>query len=66
MNQQKEENIENISQSIFMKEWGQARIELKTPGSAIRHATDCAMGPGIMLLLPSSESLSKLFFQSIL
>ena len=45
-----------------MKVWGQARIELKTPGSAIRHATDCATGPGIMLLLPSADLLSKFFF----
>ena len=37
-----------------MKVWDRARIELSTPGSAVRiasvarHATDCAKRPGIL------------------
>ena len=29
-----------------MKVWDRARIELTTPGSAVRHVTDCATRPG--------------------
>ena len=41
--------VDIISRSISTKVWGQAGIELTTPGSAIRHVsavrqvTDCAM-----------------------
>ena len=44
--------IEIISRPISMKVWDWARIELATPGSAVRlasvarHITDCAMRPG--------------------
>ena len=38
--------IEFISWSISLKEWDRAGIELATPGSAVRHVTDCAMQPG--------------------
>ena len=43
--------VEIISWSISMKVWYRARIELATPGSAVRHAsvarhvTDCATRP---------------------
>ena len=44
--------VEIISSSISTKVWDQVRIELVTPGSAVRHAskarhiTDCATHPG--------------------
>ena len=36
--------LEVISQSIYTKVLEQARIELSTPGSAVRLATKCATG----------------------
>ena len=42
--------VEVISWSISKKVWGRAGIELATPGSAVRLATDCATGPGIWLI----------------
>ena len=47
--------VEIISWSTSTNVWDQARIELATPGSAVRHAsvarhvTDCAMRPGIKI-----------------
>ena len=41
--------IENISQSISTQVWSWAGIERTTLGSAIKLATDCAMGPGHFL-----------------
>ena len=38
--------VEIISRSISTKAWDPARIEVKTPESAVRLVTDCAMGPG--------------------
>ena len=38
--------LENISQLISMKVLDLAGIEIKVPGSGIRLATNCAMGPG--------------------
>ena len=37
--------VEIISWSISTKLWDQAQIELATPGSTIRHVTDCAKRP---------------------
>ena len=39
--------VEIISGSISMKVWDWARIKLATPGSAVRHITDCANGPDV-------------------
>ena len=45
--------VEIISWSISMKVWDRARIELASPGSAVRlasvarHVTDCATRPGV-------------------
>ena len=36
--------VEIVSRSISMKVWDRARIELTTPGYAVRLATDCDMG----------------------
>ena len=36
---------EIISQSISTKVWNWARIELSTPGSAVRLVTNCTTGP---------------------
>ena len=51
--------VEIISRSISMKVLDRARMELVTPGSAVRlasvarHVTDCAMRPGgLRLHLP--------------
>ena len=41
--------IEIISRSISKKVWDRAGIELATPGTAVRHATNCATGPGSVL-----------------
>ena len=38
--------VEIISWSISTKVWYRAGIELATPGSVARHATDCATRPG--------------------
>ena len=38
--------VEIILWSISTKVWDLAGIELATPGSAVRRATDCANGPG--------------------
>ena len=38
--------LEIISWSISSKVWDWAVIKLMTPGSAVRHITDCAMRPG--------------------
>ena len=47
--------IENSSRSITMKVCGRAGKELPTPGPAMGHATDCAMGA--WLFVPSHEIL---------
>ena len=38
--------IEIISQSMSMKVWDWAGIELANPGSTVRHVTDCTNGSG--------------------
>ena len=38
--------VEIILCSISMKVWDQARIELTASGPAVRHITNCTMGPG--------------------
>ena len=40
--------VEIISLSISMKVWDQAAMELATPGSAVRHITNCATRPSII------------------
>ena len=42
--------VEIILRSISTKVWNQAGIELETPGSAIRLATDCAARPSAKIL----------------
>ena len=37
--------VEIISWSISARVWDWDGIDLVTPGSAVRHVTDCAMGP---------------------
>ena len=46
LNQRKEKNISrNYFMIISTKVWDRVGIELATPGSAVRHVTDCAMWP---------------------
>ena len=50
--------IEIISSSISTKVWDRGGIKLATPGSEVRHATDCPMRHGI-----SNEDISICFME---
>ena len=40
---------------VFHEIWDWAGIELGTPGSAVRLATDCDMGPGVICCQRQTE-----------
>ena len=50
--------VEIISRSISTKVWDRTGIELATPGSAVRLASDCATGPSH---LPNMKRKTEIF-----
>ena len=54
--------VEIISWSISMKVWEWVVIELGTPGSAVRHITNCATRFGMTFLTPRLDVLSGLIW----
>ena len=64
--------VESSSRSISMKVWDRTGIKFATPGSAVRHVTDCCNGPGmysymsiVVLTLCIRETPKRVLLQTV-